>query len=300
MRISLSLLAGVAVVSLGSAAQAGGPSFDCAKASTPTEYAICDNPKLAELDLALAEAYRAARARNVPGLKARQKAWLAERDRCRSNVACLEQQMRARLAELGGQQPGGGGTPPAGGGGGGGISTPGPGGGGGTPPPAGGGGGGISTPGPGGGGGTRPPAGGGGGGGISTPGPGAGIAQSAGGPDALTGFYCPSDRVALALDQSTATLAFNLSLFNDVSHFCGTGPLVAQWTGVEFVALDGACTLTLSPGETSIRISATPMGACQAQYCGARAVIPVLDVPYSSKSSRISDPMAWNWMENGC
>lgn len=93
-------LSALALLALATPAHAAGPSFDCARAGTPTEFAICDNAALSELDLALAEAFRTARDR--PGVKDRQRAWIGERNLCGANVDCLEQRMQDRLAELAG------------------------------------------------------------------------------------------------------------------------------------------------------------------------------------------------------
>ena len=86
------------------AGAAAAPSFDCAKAGTPTEHAICGAPALAALDSALAEAYRAARAgageAERARIRAEQIAWLGRRDACGADAACLEARMAARLAAL--------------------------------------------------------------------------------------------------------------------------------------------------------------------------------------------------------
>ncbi|WP_367718305.1 peptidoglycan-binding protein [Nitratireductor sp. GISD-1A_MAKvit] len=80
------------------------PSFDCAKASSRVEHAICGNADLAELDRAVARHYAAAlegldaggRAR----LQAEQRAWMAQRDRCGSDVMCLVRSLGKRSQEL--------------------------------------------------------------------------------------------------------------------------------------------------------------------------------------------------------
>lgn len=90
------------------------PSFDCARASTPVEFTICEVPVLAQLDLQLAGAYGAARATSTSSEKRRirdeQVGWIRSRDRCGSDAACLEASMRARLAALQGSGDGGGTT----------------------------------------------------------------------------------------------------------------------------------------------------------------------------------------------
>lgn len=77
------------------------PSFDCAKASTPSERAICSEPLLGKLDGALAENYKYMLASDIGDgakgdLRAKQRAWIAERNKCSDNQ-CLETAYRARL-----------------------------------------------------------------------------------------------------------------------------------------------------------------------------------------------------------
>ncbi|MFE8033021.1 DUF3298 domain-containing protein [Thiohalocapsa marina] len=87
-------------------------SFDCDKARTPVERAICADPALDALDLQLASAYAQAlrRAGATAGngndtsmvadrLRDDQRGWLFERDRC-PDRECIEQAYRQRLAAL--------------------------------------------------------------------------------------------------------------------------------------------------------------------------------------------------------
>ena len=91
---------------LQSAAAGMGPSFDCAKAGTPTERAICTSPVLSSLDRALTDAWSSRRQRDGSGeLLAEQRRWIAKRDACGSNAACLERSMRDRVEVLGGDVP---------------------------------------------------------------------------------------------------------------------------------------------------------------------------------------------------
>ena len=73
-----------------------GPSFDCRRAGTATEIAICSDPTLSTLDRSLAGAWKAA------GRPADQAVWLRSRNACGADVACLTQTMRARVFALGG------------------------------------------------------------------------------------------------------------------------------------------------------------------------------------------------------
>lgn len=78
------------------------PSFDCTRAGTPTEYAICGNPGLAQLDRQMADAYAEARAQAAnPSIVAdAQRSWMSQRNACRSDVDCLRASMQERLATL--------------------------------------------------------------------------------------------------------------------------------------------------------------------------------------------------------
>lgn len=75
-------------------------SFDCTKASTPVEHAICANAQLSRLDEKLALAYRDAIAGTAAdSIRQTQRDWMRMRDAC-SNDACLEQAYTQRLADL--------------------------------------------------------------------------------------------------------------------------------------------------------------------------------------------------------
>lgn len=101
------LLAGAAATTL-SAAEAG-PSFDCTRAHTRVDRAICATPRLAVLDGLLGRDYARSSEALPPGeracLAADQKAWLAQRDACDSD-ACLERAYLRRLQALQGLLPG--------------------------------------------------------------------------------------------------------------------------------------------------------------------------------------------------
>ena len=85
-------------------------SFPCAKASTPTEKAICADPGLSRLDERMAAAYRAGleslsedgveEGTAVAAVKADQRAWLGERNACGADAGCLRGAMERRLAVL--------------------------------------------------------------------------------------------------------------------------------------------------------------------------------------------------------
>lgn len=81
------------------------PSFDCSKASTFSEKAICSEPLLGKLDGALSENYKSMLASNIgegarTDLKATQRKWLsAERNKCTDNQ-CLVNAYRKRMDEV--------------------------------------------------------------------------------------------------------------------------------------------------------------------------------------------------------
>ncbi|MGB6536969.1 MAG: lysozyme inhibitor LprI family protein [Xanthobacteraceae bacterium] len=87
-------------------AAAAGPSYSCSGSLLPTERAICDNANLSALDVALTALYQnvynktsgAARDRLVSD----EKAWIARRDSCSTNVTCITNVYRQRIAQLGG------------------------------------------------------------------------------------------------------------------------------------------------------------------------------------------------------
>ncbi|MFA7488279.1 MAG: lysozyme inhibitor LprI family protein [Lysobacteraceae bacterium] len=108
-----------------------GAGFDCKKASTSTEKAICTNKKLSDLDSMVANQYKKAMnsfkgsdestgmcrqcvynnsgklrgcedvcndARD--GLKDNQKEWIKNRDKCVANVNCIQKSMIERIEFL--------------------------------------------------------------------------------------------------------------------------------------------------------------------------------------------------------
>lgn len=107
MRASTRLLAitlsGVAAALLHGDAQAQGPSFACAKATSATEKAICANKDLARLDRMSAAAFRQLRtelAMSEEEIVDEQKEFLAQRDACGADVACLADRLKKRLSAI--------------------------------------------------------------------------------------------------------------------------------------------------------------------------------------------------------
>jgi uncharacterized protein len=88
-----------------SAAAQTPPSFDCKRASTVVEHAICDDFDLAWLDAQLGRLYEGlASGHDAAALRQAQRDWLASRDRCgeRDLRACLLAQYSERLQALAG------------------------------------------------------------------------------------------------------------------------------------------------------------------------------------------------------
>ena len=83
-------------------------AFDCTKASTPVERAICASPQLKQLDGQLADAYAAVKSASSPAeqkmLARSQKRWIAEREYCSGDDggidACIAQKTKDRLSLL--------------------------------------------------------------------------------------------------------------------------------------------------------------------------------------------------------
>ena len=101
VRLLLIALA-VAVSSAAGAARAA--SFDCGKAHTPDERAICATRDLNDQDVRMATMFhmlRGMRAMGVTGsMGERQRAWLAERRRCGADRRCIASAYATRLREL--------------------------------------------------------------------------------------------------------------------------------------------------------------------------------------------------------
>jgi uncharacterized protein len=98
----LALLAGGLVLAAGSAAAQTAPGFDCAKAGTAVEKAICADPALSWLDHTLVRLFAAVQAGGGKALRDSQRAWLAQRDACpaEGRRTCLSGQYMTRLAAL--------------------------------------------------------------------------------------------------------------------------------------------------------------------------------------------------------
>ena len=81
-----------------------GPSFDCGRASTPTEHTICNDQRLSRLDRDVAQAYASALARSnqVEELRASQRRWIDLRNDCGTDRQCLNNAMTGQIHILNG------------------------------------------------------------------------------------------------------------------------------------------------------------------------------------------------------
>lgn len=87
------------------ATPAAGQSFDCAKASTADEKAVCASPRLSALDSEMGNLYDEIRRCALMGTRGdvtdSQRAFMAKRAACGADDACLVKLYSARVAELG-------------------------------------------------------------------------------------------------------------------------------------------------------------------------------------------------------
>ena len=81
---------------------ASAASFDCTKATTPQEKAVCGSTTLSALDEKLADAYKNARtaSQDPAKLKSEQVEWIKEARKCQSDTSCIERLYTARINEL--------------------------------------------------------------------------------------------------------------------------------------------------------------------------------------------------------
>jgi uncharacterized protein len=98
-------LAAVILGALALSSSAESASFNCAKAKTADEIAICGNQHLSDLDTQMATLYGVRM--QIPMLMGakgaaqdEQRAFLAQRAACGSNVACIQQAYQSRIAVL--------------------------------------------------------------------------------------------------------------------------------------------------------------------------------------------------------
>lgn len=109
-RLILSALALGAATALGSAALPGNggaaqaASFDCTRARTADERAVCGNRALEDKDVELATLYglilRVVPMGSRDAIRGDQATWLAQRGRCGASVACIRRSYDGRIAAL--------------------------------------------------------------------------------------------------------------------------------------------------------------------------------------------------------
>ncbi|ESQ85682.1 hypothetical protein AEAC466_00490 [Asticcacaulis sp. AC466] len=98
------LLTLVIVTAAMTAGVANAASFDCAKARTPDEKAICRTRVLSDADVKMATLFKVNTHLVMMGsrgeMQDRQRAWLADRAKCASNLKCLTASYAQRNQEL--------------------------------------------------------------------------------------------------------------------------------------------------------------------------------------------------------
>lgn len=103
------LVLGMTATTLAMTTVAHAASFDCKKAATKVEKAICDNKELSGLDDEMAATYKLALTKgNVSTIKSAQKDWLQTRNSCATNNSgmnanineCIKEQYNTRLSDL--------------------------------------------------------------------------------------------------------------------------------------------------------------------------------------------------------
>lgn len=101
MKLAIAALAAASLFAVAGSADAA--SFNCNKAKTKTEHAICGNGKLSQMDSQMASLYKQALvvtcgSKNT--LRAQQRAWLAGRNGCGGMIPCLKNAYQDRIQEL--------------------------------------------------------------------------------------------------------------------------------------------------------------------------------------------------------
>ncbi len=103
-RLALAAIVAAGLSAAPAAAEDATPSFDCAKAATATEKAICDDFTLPWYDRQMAQAYKQALVmlgRVGEGeLSSSQSAFLKRRDACGAATECIEEAYLTRFREL--------------------------------------------------------------------------------------------------------------------------------------------------------------------------------------------------------
>ena len=103
--VGLAIFAGLLLLTAGAGVQpAHAASFDCAKAAAPDEIAICAHRELDDADVEMATRYEMLLQLLAMGaagdLRDAQKTWLASRQACGADLACLRSAYATRIAAL--------------------------------------------------------------------------------------------------------------------------------------------------------------------------------------------------------
>src|SRR5882672_7994058 len=102
--MSRSICAVMAAMFLLSDVQAVAASFDCRRARTADEVAICDNRDLNDMDVRMATLFEITKGFVAMGergaMQDEQRDWLDQRRRCGGDVPCLRRSYRRRIGEL--------------------------------------------------------------------------------------------------------------------------------------------------------------------------------------------------------
>jgi uncharacterized protein len=103
--LSAAFAAGVCLAGLAISSSAEAASFDCSKAKTADEFAVCKTQVLSDLDMQMATLYGVRM--QIPMLMGakgaaqdEQRAFLAQRGACGGDVACIQQAYLNRIAVL--------------------------------------------------------------------------------------------------------------------------------------------------------------------------------------------------------
>jgi len=97
-------LAGLMWLGAGTVSTVEAASFNCARAASPTERAICGNRALEDRDVEMATIFGLIRPVFAMGARGAfmddQNAWLVQRNRCGADTACLRRRYDERIAVL--------------------------------------------------------------------------------------------------------------------------------------------------------------------------------------------------------
>ena len=95
------LIAVAVVIGFAAASAGANPSFDCSKAQNVSEREVCRVPELQWFDRQLAHLYHDVKGKGGAQVVADQRAFLAQREVCGTNLECLEKAYGDRLKALG-------------------------------------------------------------------------------------------------------------------------------------------------------------------------------------------------------